>query len=119
MKLRIGVVGCGHLGSLHTSMLAQIASADLVGVYDVEGGRAQRIAAEHGTRAFDSLESLLSGVQAVSIATTTKSHFEVARKALERGVHVFIEKPITEKISHAEELVKMAEAANLRIQVGH
>ncbi|OGU18756.1 MAG: oxidoreductase [Ignavibacteria bacterium GWA2_55_25] len=119
MKLKIGIVGCGHLGSLHTKMLAQIPSAELVGVYDVEREKAQRLAAEHGTKSFESLDTLLSGVQAVSIATTTKSHFEVARAALERGVHVFIEKPITETISQAEQLVQMAEAANRKIQVGH
>lgn len=119
MKLKIGVVGCGHLGSLHTKMFAKIPSAELVGVYDLDLEKAQRLAAEQGTKAFESLEALLSGVQAVSIATTTKSHFEVARTALERGVHVFIEKPITETISQAEQLVQMAGTADRKIQVGH
>src|SRR3989304_40009 len=119
MKLKIGIVGCGHLGSLHTKMLAQIPSAELVGVYDVEREKGQRLAAEHGTKSFESLDTLLSGVQAGSFPRTRKGLFGVARAALERGVHVFIEKPITETISQAEQLVQMAEVANREIRGGH
>lgn len=119
MKTRVGVVGCGHLGTLHAAMLAQIASADLAGVYDVEQDRASNLAAQHGTRAYESLEALLKGLEAVSIATTTTSHFDIARTALERGLHVFIEKPMTETIAQAEELVRIAENVNRKIQVGH
>jgi predicted dehydrogenase len=118
-KLRIGVIGTGHLGSLHAKMLAEITSAELVGVYDIEKGRADKVAAETRCRAFSTLEELLAGVQAVIIAATTRSHFGIAQLALGRGIHAFIEKPITETIDQARTLVEVAEARGLKLQVGH
>jgi predicted dehydrogenase len=118
-KVRIGVVGTGHLGSLHTKMLAQISTVNLVGVFDAESAKAQKVASEHGTKAYASLEKLLGDVQAVSIATTTTTHYDVASQALERGRHTFIEKPITETIDQARKLVALSERKNVSIQVGH
>ena len=118
-KVRIGVAGTGHLGNLHTKMLAQISNVDLVGVFDEESEKAQKVASEHGTKAYASLEEMLRDVQAVSIATTTTTHYNVACQALERGLHTFIEKPITETIDQAKKLVALAEKKNASIQVGH
>jgi predicted dehydrogenase len=118
-KVRIGVVGTGHLGNLHTKMLSQIPGAELVGVYDADLSRAERVAGEHATKAFSDLDQLFGKIQAVSIATSTPAHFEVARRALDRGVHAFIEKPITETIEQARTLVTTAEAKKLALQVGH
>ena len=118
-KIRIGVAGTGHLGNFHTKMFAQIPTVELVGVYDVDKAKAERIAAEHGTKAFGDYEQLIAEVQAVSIATTTVTHFDVARRALEKGVHAFIEKPITETIDQAKILVELADARKLALQVGH
>ncbi len=118
-KIRVGVAGTGHLGNLHTKMFAQIPTVELVGVYDVDKEKAVRIAAEHGTEVFSDYEQLLAQIQAVSIATTTVSHYDVARLALEKGVHAFIEKPITETIDQAKALVDLADARKLALQVGH
>ncbi|MEK6756999.1 MAG: Gfo/Idh/MocA family oxidoreductase [Bacteroidota bacterium] len=118
-KLKVGVIGTGHLGTLHAKMLAEIAVADLIGVYDIDKSKAEKAASQTRCRAFPTLEDLLSSVEAVSIATTTKSHFDVAQLALKRGVHAFIEKPITETIDQARTLVKVAEAKGLKLQVGH
>ena len=118
-KVRIGVAGTGHLGNLHTKMLAQISNVDLVGVFDADAAKAQKVASEHGTETYASLEELLQDVQAVSIATTTTAHYDVACQALERGLHTFIEKPITETIDQAKKLVALAEKKNVSIQVGH
>ncbi|HTY38037.1 MAG TPA: Gfo/Idh/MocA family oxidoreductase [Bacteroidota bacterium] len=118
-KINVGVVGTGHLGNLHAKMYAQIATANLVGVYDADTAKAERVAAEHGTRAFTDLGKLLDNIQAVNIATTTTAHFGVAVQALERGIHTFIEKPITETIDQARKLVSLAEAKKLALQVGH
>ena len=118
-KVRIGVAGTGHLGNLHTKMLAQISNVDLVGVFDADASKAQKVASEHGTKAYASLEEMLRDVQAVSIATTTTTHYNVAYRALERGLHTFIEKPITETIDQAKKLVALAEKKNASIQVGH
>ncbi len=118
-KVRIGVVGTGHLGNLHTKMFAQITNVDLVGVFDADTEKALKVAAEHGTKAYTSLDELLRDIQAVSIATTTTTHYDVACQALDRGLHTFIEKPITETIDQARKLVALAEKKNVSIQVGH
>ncbi|HEV8538820.1 MAG TPA: Gfo/Idh/MocA family oxidoreductase [Bacteroidota bacterium] len=118
-KLAVGVIGVGHLGSLHAKMFAGIESVDFVGIYDVDSERMRSIAGELKTRTYSSAEELLQTIQAVSIVTPTNTHYEIARKAIERGVHVFIEKPLTGTTEEAEALVRLAKQKNLKIQVGH
>jgi predicted dehydrogenase len=117
--LAVGVIGVGHLGSLHAKMYAQMQSAKLVGVYDCDEARAVKIADEYGARAFSTLEALLAEVEAVSIATPTQAHHEAAMNALERGIHCLIEKPITATIEQARVLVDTAAARMVKLQVGH
>jgi predicted dehydrogenase len=117
--VRVGVVGIGHLGSLHLKMYAEMPSAVVSGVFDINAEHAAVRAAEFGVKAFTSYDELLQNVDAVSIATTTSAHYEAAMKALERGVHVFIEKPITTTVEEALEIVKLSDAKNLKAQVGH
>ena len=118
-KTRIGVVGVGHLGSLHARMLSEIDTGAIAGVYDSDMSKARQVASEIGTRAFDTLDELLGNVEAVDVVTTTSSHFDVAMMALERGLHVFIEKPISETIEQARLIVQKAKAKGLKVQVGH
>lgn len=118
-KLPVGVIGVGHLGSLHARMFAEIGSAELVGVFDVNSDHMRSIAGELNTKTFLSADDLLQNVEAVSIATPTNTHFEIARKAIERGVHVFIEKPITKTTAEAESLLQTARRHHVKIQVGH
>ncbi|HLF20780.1 MAG TPA: Gfo/Idh/MocA family oxidoreductase [Bacteroidota bacterium] len=118
-KTRIGVVGVGHLGSLHAKMLSEIDAGAIAGVYDSDMSKARQVASEIGTRAFDTLDELLGNVEAVDVVTTTSSHFDVAMMALERGLHVFIEKPISETIEQARLIVQKAKAKGLKVQVGH
>ena len=117
--LRIGVIGVGHLGSLHAKMLADLPGVRLAGVFDTDAGRAQGIAEMYGTIAAGSLDLLLDSVDAVTIATNTAAHCAVALQALERGKHVFLEKPITETVAEAEKLCRAAARGGLTIQVGH
>jgi predicted dehydrogenase len=117
--LNVGVIGVGHLGSLHTKTYAQISSVHLAGVYDVDLQRAQKLAAEFGIKAFSTLDDLLSQVEAVSIATATQSHYDVAMQVIKRGVHLLIEKPITATIEQAKALTERAEIKGLKLQVGH
>ncbi len=117
--ISVGVVGTGHLGSLHTKMYATMDFVELKGVYDVDATKAEQVAAQFGTKAYESLERLVEDVEALSIATTTKAHFDVARKAIEQGVHVLVEKPITETIGQARTLVETAEQKRVKLQVGH
>jgi len=118
-SLRIGVVGVGHLGALHAKMLRGLPRVTLAGVYDLDAGKAARVAAEHQTVPCGSLEELLAAVDAVTIATSTSEHFPVAVRALEAGKDVFLEKPITETPAEADELCRLAADRARLIQVGH
>jgi predicted dehydrogenase len=119
MELNIGVVGVGHLGSLHAKMLAEITDARLTGVYDIDRKKADRIAGEFHAQAYSDLDSLLAACDAVTIATPTTTHFDVAARAIGQGRHVFIEKPITGSIGEADDLCRRAAGKNVLIQVGH
>ncbi|HVO73054.1 MAG TPA: Gfo/Idh/MocA family oxidoreductase [Ignavibacteriaceae bacterium] len=118
-KLKVGVIGTGHLGKLHMKMFNKIESCELKGIYDINSEQADSAAAEYHTQVFESMENLLRSVAAVSIAATTSEHYKLAKKALENNVHVFVEKPITSEINQAEELVKISNEKNLNLQVGH
>ena len=118
-KLKVGVIGTGHLGKLHTKMFKSIENCELVGVYDSNPEQAKAVGTEFNVQSTSSIEELLKKVDAVSIAATTTSHYEVAKKCFENGVHVFIEKPITTTIKEAEEIVEISEKKNLNLQVGH
>lgn len=118
-KLKIGVIGTGHLGKLHTKMFKQIANCELVGIYDSNPAQAKTVAEEFATESFSDLNELLSKVQAVSIAATTSAHYELAKICFEKNIHVFIEKPITATIEQGEELVSISNDKNLNLQVGH
>ncbi|HVN48396.1 MAG TPA: Gfo/Idh/MocA family oxidoreductase, partial [Bacteroidota bacterium] len=118
-RLNVGVIGVGHLGSLHAKMYAQIPTAEFVGVYDVDAARAAAIATEYKVRAFGTIHELLANVQAVSIATVTQEHFDVAMQVLQNGIHVLVEKPLTATIEQGRRLVEEADKRNLKLQVGH
>jgi predicted dehydrogenase len=117
--IRVGVVGVGHLGSIHARLWKGVEGAELVGIHDSDRERAATIAAEHGVEPFASLDDLLGCVDAVSIVTPTSTHAEVAMRALGAGVHIFVEKPITATYRDAEPIIRVAEEGNLVVQVGH
>lgn len=117
--IRVGVVGVGHLGSLHAKMLAGIPGAVLTGVFDVDQAKSARVAQEYGTRAFGSLEELLEAVDAVTVAVATSNHAVVSLEGLRRGKHLFIEKPITETVQEADAICTLAREKGLLVQVGH
>jgi len=118
-KLKIGVIGTGHLGKLHIKMLKQIEECELVGIFDSYHEQLEKAASEYNVKAFDSLDDLVKSVSAVTIAATTTAHYELAKYCLENNVHVFLEKPITALITEAEEIVKIAKEKKLNLQVGH
>jgi predicted dehydrogenase len=118
-SLNVGVIGVGHLGSLHAKMYSQIPSVKFIGVYDTDMQRAEKLAAEFGIKAFPSLDDMLSQVEAVSVATTTQSHYDVAMQVIRHGVHLLIEKPMTATIEQAKSVMEQAEEKGLKLQVGH
>ena len=118
-KIAVGVIGVGHLGLLHAKMFNQIPTVEFVGVHDINQERIKKVSDELGVRSFFSLEDLLKNVSAVSIATPTSTHYQIAETALNYNVHLFIEKPITASIEEAHRLIRLAEDKGVKIQVGH
>lgn len=117
--VKVGVIGTGHLGSLHAKMYADIADAAFIGVFDTDPEKRKSIASKYGVKAFESMSDLLAAVDAVSIATVTTTHHAVAMEALAAGRHVLIEKPITSTLAEADELIALAKQKGVLIQVGH
>ena len=117
--LRLGVIGVGRLGNIHARVYTEIPGVSLIGVCDADLSRGQTVAQNHNTRFFSDHHTLLSLVEAVSIATPTQSHFIIAQDAIRAGKHVLIEKPITETIKNARALIRLAAKHKVIIQVGH
>lgn len=117
--LKIGVLGAGHLGTIHIKLLRDIEAFDLVGFYDPDAKRAAAVSKELGIPAFPYLEALIEKVDAVDIVTPTLSHFDCAVTAIRSGKHIFIEKPLTNTLDEAKRLLKLVEEANIKGQVGH
>ncbi len=113
------MVGVGGLGFHHARILRDMPEMQFAGFYDSSGERATAVAAELGITAYDSLDALLAGVDAVTIAVPTPAHFEVASRAIARGRHVLIEKPITTTVAEADDLLSLARANGVVVQIGH
>src|SRR5436309_1369755 len=119
MRLRTAVVGVGYLGRFHAEKYAAHRDAELVGVVDVDPGRAREVAAALGVRAFTDHRALAGRVDCASVAVPTQHHFEVARDLLAAGVDVLVEKPVTTTVEEAKALVEFAVRGERVLQVGH
>ncbi|PKD20872.1 oxidoreductase [Salegentibacter salinarum] len=117
--LKAGVLGAGHLGKIHLKLLNQSEKYELVGFYDADSENAEKVSKEFGYKKFDSIGELIAAVDVVDVVTPTLSHFEVAKKTITEGKHLFIEKPITNTFAEAEELIGLAKKHGVKGQVGH
>ena len=117
--LKAGVLGAGHLGKIHLRLLQESKKFELVGFFDPFTENAKKVAKEFGYKLFDSVEELIAAVEVVDIVTPTLSHFECAKKAIEKGRHIFIEKPITKTVLEAEAIKTLASQFHVQGQVGH
>jgi predicted dehydrogenase len=117
--LRVGVLGAGHLGKIHLRLLNESEKYDLIGFYDPDDMNGQKVAIEFGYTYFDNINQLIDAVDVVDIVTPTLSHYECAKKAMGKGKHVFIEKPITNTFEEAEELLELEAKYAVKGQVGH
>ena len=117
--LKAGVLGAGHLGKIHLRLLQESKMYELVGFFDPFKENAKKVAKEFGYKLFDSVEELIAAVEVVDIVTPTLSHFECAKKAIEKGRHIFIEKPITTTVLEAEAIKTLASQFHVQGQVGH
>lgn len=117
--LKVGVVGCGHLGKIHTKLLSQSENYELIGIYDKDNEESIRVSDEFKCISFESFDSLLDSVDVVDIVAPTPFHFNYAKQAINKNKHVFIEKPVCTTSKESEELIKLGELKNVKIQVGH
>ncbi|MDG1778207.1 MAG: Gfo/Idh/MocA family oxidoreductase [Flavobacteriaceae bacterium] len=117
--LKVGVLGAGHLGKIHLKLLQQSEKYDLVGFYDPDLANGQKVAKEFNYTYFEQLDALIDAVDVVDIVTPTLSHYNCAIKAITKGKHIFIEKPITNTVEEAEHIRLLVADNNLRGQVGH
>jgi len=120
MPLKVCLVGAGHMGGIHAGKLAAMKDVTLTCVVDVNRALAEETARSHGVRGSDRIEDALAdGVQGAVIASTTETHFAVAREFLKRGLPVFVEKPIAADPGEAEALIGLAVQTGVLLQVGH
>lgn len=113
------MIGVGHFGQYHAEKLARLPDSQLVAVVDINEQRAQQIATRHGVRAFVDVHQILEEAEAVTIATPPTTHYQIARTCLDAGLHVLVEKPITDDLDQASELIRLARDRNRVLQVGH
>ncbi len=118
-KIAVAVIGAGEHGKRHAHAFAELSGAELAGVYDQREDRARALASELGVKVFTSLDDVLAAVEGVSIVVPTTAHADVACRALESGVDVLLEKPITSTLPEADNLIEVADRTGRILQVGH
>jgi predicted dehydrogenase len=117
--LRAGVIGAGVFGGYHAGKYAEHADTTLAAVFDPDGDRAQALAAQHGAAAFSDLNDFLDAVDIVTVASPGVTHAEMARRALEAGKPVLVEKPLAVTGDEADALCALAESKGLALACGH
>jgi predicted dehydrogenase len=117
--VKIGVLGAGHLGKIHIEQLLNISTAQVIGFFDPNNENANLAIEKFGIIRFENEDELIDACDAIDIVTPTIFHFELAIKAIKKGKHVFIEKPIAQTSIEAEQISKMVQEANVKCQVGH
>ena len=117
--LKAGLVGAGHLGKIHLKLLNQSEKYRLVGFHDADTENGKKIEAEFGYKYFARFEELLQEIDMLDIVTPTIYHYDYAMKAIENNKHFFIEKPVTQTLKQAEEILYKCREYGIKAQVGH
>lgn len=117
--LKIGVIGTGHLGKFHLNNWKEIPGIELVGFYDPDEAVAREVSEKYQLKRYTNGDALVQDCDAVDIVAPTHFHFEWCEKAIKKGKHVFVEKPLANTMEEAQELVKLAEESGVKVQVGH
>ena len=117
--LKVGVLGAGHLGKIHLRLLNESEKYNLIGFHDADSSNGKKVSDEFGYSYFENLDDLIHAVDVIDIVTPTLSHYECAKRAIEKGKHIFIEKPITHTIEEAKSLLALEKEYGVKGQVGH
>lgn len=118
-KINISIIGVGRMGQFHLNVINQINSINLSGIYDADEKHLNEISNKYNLNSFKSLDEAIDRCEAVIIASPTKFHFDIAKKSVQKGKHVLVEKPMTENFIQAEELEAIVKEKNIIFQVGH
>lgn len=116
--MKIGLAGVGHLGKIHLKCLLKT-KFKISGFYDPDINARLEVEKNFGIRSFETIEDLILSSDCVDIVSPTSFHYDIAKKAIQKGKHVFIEKPLTESLQQARELVQLAKTSDVKVQVGH
>ena len=117
--LKLGVFGVGHLGKFHLNNWKEISGVELVGFYDPDDVAAQEVSDKYQLPRFLYPEQLIAVCDAIDIVAPTHLHFDLCEKAIKKGKHVFVEKPLANTMDEARALVKLVKESNVKMQVGH
>ena len=117
--LKVGVFGVGHLGKFHLNNWKEIKRAELIGFYDPDDKNAHEVAEKYQLQRFDDPDSLIDACDVIDIVAPTDLHFNLCQKAIHKGKHIFVEKPLAGTMDEARELVKLVRESNVKCQVGH
>ena len=117
--LKVGVFGVGHLGKFHLNNWKEIPGVELIGFYDPDDTNANEVTAKYGLKRFKDPADLLNKIDAADVVAPTDHHFSLCEKAIKKGKHVFVEKPLAQTMDEAHALVKLVKESNVKLQVGH
>ena len=118
-KTSIGLIGTGYLGKFHLQQIQKIQNFNLVGIHDINMNLATSLGKKYKVAVYESVDKLINKCDAVSIVVPTQFHYDIAIKALHKGCHIFIEKPITSTLQQAINIVELSKAENRICQIGH
>ena len=117
--LKIGVFGVGHLGKFHLNNWKEISGVEIVGFYDPHDDTAKDVSEKYQLPRFLDMDTLIGACDAIDVVAPTNYHFEICEKAIRKGKHVFVEKPLAHTMDEARQLVKLAKESDVKFQVGH
>jgi len=118
-KLKIAVIGVGHLGKEHARIYSEIPEVNLAGIVDINKDTGEAVAQRYNTKYYNSFKEILNKVNAASVVVPTRFHYEITRELLKNGIHVLVEKPMTGTVSEAEDLIKLSKETSTILQPGY